>query len=269
MRVTQILWNLLKNAIKFTPKGGVVTVRSGIASEEGADWLTIEVQDTGLGIEPSQAYQIFRPFAQGGRKITRQYGGLGLGLSISSGIAQAHGGAITVASGGVGRGSTFTLTLPCSAPDESRPSAKAAPLRVPWTAGPARAAERKAEHPLRVLLVEDHADTAAVMARLLGRMGYDVVCAATASEAIQVAGKEVKEAGIDLVVSDVGLPDGSGLDMMKQLSTAYGLRGIAISGNGGERDIAKSVAAGFGRHLVKPVDVATLRQAIAAMVKGT
>ena len=114
----------------------------------------------------------------------------------------------------------------------------------------------------RILLVEDHADTANILARLLGRMGHEVISVSTVADALHAAGKEAAGAGIDMVISDVGLPDGSGLDLMRELSSVHGLRGIALSGFGRDSDVEKSHASGFSRHLTKPINVVVLRRAI-------
>ncbi|MBA2433998.1 MAG: response regulator [Verrucomicrobiota bacterium] len=122
--------------------------------------------------------------------------------------------------------------------------------------------------PQRILLVEDHADTAVILTRLLRRMGHDVLHASSIETALKIADREMRAAPITLVMSDLGLPDGSGLDLMRQLSSKHGLRGIALSGFGMDSDLAQSTAAGFSRHLVKPVDIATLRATIAEMTSG-
>jgi CheY-like chemotaxis protein len=125
---------------------------------------------------------------------------------------------------------------------------------------------KTAKRPVRLLLVEDHADTAAILSRLLRRTGYEVVSAATLEAARQMAAAEMAGAGVDLVLSDLGLPDGSGLDLMRELSSQYGLRGIALSGFGMDADIAQSLAAGFSRHLIKPINVGVLRETIAELL---
>jgi PAS domain S-box-containing protein len=257
-RVIQILWNLLKNAVKFTPKGGTVSVRTWLAH---GDRVVFEVGDSGIGIEPAQLPYVFDAFEQGDRRITRQFGGLGLGLAISKAIAESHRGTLVAASEGPGRGATFTLTLPVQAV-EGGPSTPAAAARAPRIAlAPAPLTHRA----LRILLVEDHTDTAAILVRLLRRMGHDVLHAATIGDALQTAEQEMQEAGLDLVVSDLGLPDGSGLDLMRELSTKHGLRGIALSGFGMESDVAQSRAAGFARHFTKPIDIAVIKEAIQEM----
>lgn len=228
--------------------------------------MTVEVEDTGIGIDPAQVERVFDAFEQGDRQITRQFGGIGLGLAISKAIAESHHGTLTAASPGLGRGSTFRLTLPfdgCEEDENSLPSAiGAAPARIsPTSAG-------VTNRPQRILLVEDHADTAAILARLLRRMGHDVLLADTLQGARKLAEREMRLAPIDLVMSDLGLPDGSGLDLMRELSSSYGLRGIALSGFGMDSDLEESRAAGFARHLTKPIDIATLRATLAEMTSG-
>jgi PAS domain S-box-containing protein len=262
-RLTQVLWNLLKNAVKFTPAGGTITIRTRVKSE-GDGRLGITIEDTGIGIEPSSLGRIFDAFEQGNRKITQQFGGLGLGLAISKAIVEAHGGTIEAASAGPGQGSAFTLMLPLKVTDgvpldrvsvaETHPSA---------TEEAGKAASRS--RPLRILLVEDHRDTSAVLVKLLGRNGHKVIHAPSIEKASEIAEQESRSEGLDLVISDLGLPDGSGLDLMRMLSATYGLRGIALSGYGMESDREESSAAGFVCHLTKPVDIAILRKAIAEL----
>lgn len=122
-------------------------------------------------------------------------------------------------------------------------------------------------HGARILLVEDHADTATVLTRMLKRTGYEVHHAATLDDALGLAEQQMKAGGIDLVLSDLSLPDGSGLDLMRSLSDKYGLRGIALSGFGMESDIEQSTAAGFSRHLIKPINIAVIRSTIAELLQ--
>jgi signal transduction histidine kinase/ActR/RegA family two-component response regulator len=260
-RITQILWNLLKNAIKFTPEGGTITIRSRTKPADGI--ATVEIEDTGIGISPAQFDRVFDAFEQGNRQITRQFGGIGLGLAISQAIAESHQGTLSVASEGEGRGSTFRLTLPFDGCDEGEITTAGTPNPVQSSTVPPSG--ERFQRPLRILLVEDHADTAAVLARLLQRMGHDVLAAGDVATALALAKKEMSGAPIDVVVSDLGLPDGSGLDLMRQLSAAYGLRGIALSGFGMDSDFEESTAAGFWRHLVKPIDIGTLRATLVEM----
>jgi signal transduction histidine kinase len=250
-RLTQVFWNLLNNAVKFTPAGGTITVRSRL--DPAAGELALEVADTGMGIEPEVLPRIFDAFQQGEASVHRQFGGLGLGLAISRAIVVMHGGRITAASAGRDRGAAFTVHLPLGLPEGVDDAA--APD------GPAVEEGREAE-PLRILLVEDHPDTAEAMAELLRLQGHRVLVAATVAGALATAEAAARDSGLDLVVSDLGLPDGNGLDVMRELSARYGLRGIALSGYGMEEDVRRSREAGFGRHLTKPVNPQALQTAI-------
>jgi PAS domain S-box-containing protein len=255
IRVIQVLWNLLKNSIKFTPEGGSITVRTRIVSGESGKRYQIEVQDSGLGIESDEMERLFKAFEQGGRDITRAYGGLGLGLAISRGIVESHGGEITAVSLGKGQGSTFTLKFPYNGTVQGSAVGDAPPEPVPGS-------PKMNDRSFRLLLVEDHADTAAVLVRLLRKLGHHVVHAPTVAAALAAATKEFQTGKLDLIISDVGLPDGSGLEMMRQLSADYDVRGIALSGFGMDSDIEQSIAAGFSRHLTKPINVSQLRKTI-------
>lgn len=241
VRVQQILWNLLRNAVKFTPEGGQIIVRS---SNSGGR-LHVTITDTGIGIESNAIDKIFTPFEQADRLITRQFGGLGLGLTISRRLAELHGGTIVAQSEGRGRGASFTLTLPVV----EAPSAVTTPLLKPRAAAGGGG--------LKILLVEDHADTRKSMARLLGRT-HTVRDVGNIEGALKAAENEA----FDLVISDLGLPDGSGLDLMRQLRRQHGLQGICLSGFGMEEDLERSADAGFRHHLTKPVDLARLESVI-------
>ncbi len=265
-RVTQILWNLLKNAIKFTPPEGTITVRSRITARNGAQQLVVELQDTGIGMDQGEAERVFQAFEQGDRNIARQFGGLGLGLAISKAIADSHGGTLQGTSNGKGCGSTFTLTLPCGKSETTQGTPLLSPHESASTI-PAPTSGSVHQRPLRILLVEDHADSAEILARLLRRMGHDVTHADSVSRAVEIAEREMLRGGIDLLISDLGLPDGSGQDLMRILTAKYELKGIALSGYGMDSDLEQSRAAGFGRHLIKPIDVSLLRSAIVELMQ--
>jgi CheY-like chemotaxis protein len=253
-RLEQVFWNLIKNAIKFTPAGGTITVRSrnetpadGLAALSAGPALVIDVTDTGIGIPAENLRHIFRPFEQGDPGITRQFGGLGLGLAISKSLAESHGGSLTASSPGPHQGSTFTVTLPTLR----------APAGVPAEApaGP----EGEARHPpLRILLVEDHADTARLLARILRARGHTVTTAGSVAEAL--AASAGAGAPFDLVISDLGLPDGSGVEVMRRLRSTQPNppRGVAVSGYGTDADKQMTREAGFEAHLTKPIKVADL-----------
>jgi PAS domain S-box-containing protein len=250
-RLTQVFWNLLSNAVKFTPAGGSVRVRTRRAEAPDGSSLIIEISDTGAGIEPELLPRIFDAFEQG----TRRSGGLGLGLAISRAIVELHGGSIDASSEGPGRGATFTVRLPAGLPQDSE-------IHRPVTGLPILELETRSPGALRILLVEDHADTAEAMADLLRLLGHRVTVAGSVAQGLATAEAALQDDGFDLVVSDLGLPDGSGLDMMRELVGRHGLRGIALSGYGMEEDVRKSLEAGFNRHLTKPVNLQALKEAL-------
>ena len=171
--------------------------------------------------------------------------GLGLGMSISKTIVEQHGGTINVASAGADRGATFTVDLAtvvaASAGDVSRPAVRS-----------------NSHHIYRLLLVEDNQATLEVLGRILRKQGHDVVTASTVEAARDFAANQE----FDLVISDIGLPDGNGIDLMNELTRDYGLRGIALSGYGMDEDLARTKNAGFIAHLVKPVDVDRLNRVL-------
>lgn len=257
-RLTQVFWNLLSNAVKFTPAGGIITVRSW--REKDADRLAVEVADTGVGIAPDLLPRIFDAFEQGEPVLSRQATGLGLGLAISKAIVELHGGDLSVHSPGRNQGAVFTVRLPVG----------------PWLSqGHLETTSSQTEHPriedrapLHILLVEDHLDTAEAMAALLQGLGHRITLAANVAEALAAAGdlQDRPDQALDLVVSDIGLPDGSGFDLMRELTRRYGLRGIALSGYGMEEDLRRSKEAGFERHLTKPINLESLQAVIGEVV---
>ena len=238
-RLQQILWNLISNAIKFTPEAGRLAVRTG-NTPEGR--LQVQVIDNGVGIDPEMLPRIFDAFEQGGRDVTKQFGGLGLGLAIAKALVEMHGGTIQASSDGKERGATITVTLPVSV--KVLPEGREHEPRDAATLN------------CSLLLVEDHADTRRTMAKLLTMIGCKVKTAGTVAEAMDAAAAE----RFDLVLSDIGLPDGTGLDLMRRGKAQFGLRGIALSGFGMEEDVAKSLEAGFEAHLTKPVNILVLAE---------
>jgi CheY-like chemotaxis protein len=245
-RIQQVFWNLLNNAIKFTPEHGCITIET---RNREPNRIEISVADTGIGIEADVIPRLFDAFEQGGMTITRRFGGLGLGLAISKAIAEMHGGTLRVASEGRNRGSVFTLDLMTCA---VRTTADL--VALPTT--PARA------RGLRILLAEDHEPTRNVLSRLFTRAGHEVRAAGTVGEALQFA----ESGSFDLLVSDLGLPDASGAELMRQLRARYGLRGIALSGYGMDEDVKASEDAGFALHLTKPVDWSRLEAAVNSLM---
>ena len=242
-RLQQVLWNLLKNAVKFTPAGGRIAIRSSDARDNR---IVIEIQDTGIGIRPEALPKIFNAFEQADRSVTRRFGGLGLGLAICKALMQLHGGAIAAQSAGPDCGATFRLELPtttASKPSGSEDSNGSKPV---------------AHAGISILLVEDHADTAGLMQRLLRHRGYKVRLATSVADALRCA----DSGDFHLLISDIGLPDGNGVDLFRQLRVKRPIKGIALSGFGMEEDIERSRAAGFSEHITKPVDMSQLQAAI-------
>jgi signal transduction histidine kinase len=231
-RLQQIFWNLINNAVKFTPRNGQIIITT---SNDSKGQLHVEIADTGLGIESEALPKIFDAFEQGGRT---QLGGLGLGLAISKTLVEAHKGTITAQSAGRNKGSTFTLVFPTC----EKAEAQIAPAALP------KLSERQ---PLRILLVEDHEDTNRSLTNLLRRRGYHVQSALNFQSAVNLSAQEQ----FDVLVSDLALPDGNGIDLMQKLSSKQPLLGIALTGFGMEDDIRKSYDAGFKHHLVKPIDL--------------
>ncbi|MDI1312266.1 PAS domain S-box protein [Prosthecobacter sp.] len=242
-RLQQVLWNVLKNAIKFTPESGVIQV-STLRRNDG--FCEVRVQDPGIGIPAERLPHVFNAFEQGGTKITRQFGGLGLGLAICKALMELHHGSIRAESAGVGQGATFIIELP------SKTMTTTAKIRL-MSPQPSITLP-----PLKLLLVEDHADTARILSRQLVRAGVTVTQASDVSSAIKLLEQE----SFDLLVSDLGLPDGSGYDIMRRASALRGIPGIAMSGYGMEEDMRRSREAGFSEHLVKPIDLRELITAI-------
>jgi signal transduction histidine kinase/CheY-like chemotaxis protein len=236
----QIVWNLLKNAVKFTAENGEITISS---SNPEPQLLAIAVHDTGIGIEPEVMNRIFDPFEHGERAFQRRYGGLGLGLAISKSLAQAHGGTLIARSEGHDRGSTFILTM----------KTVPAPPRIVKLTSPV-----PESRPLRILLVDDHQDTCVALERLLVRRGHLVAAAHNVRSAMETAARN----SFDLLISDIALPDGTGTELMTYLHAISRIPGIAISGFGMNGDIEKSIDAGFAEHLIKPVKMENLEAAI-------
>src|SRR5436190_4068327 len=244
----QIIWNLLKNAIKFTPKNGEILISSSNPSQ---DVLSISLRDTGIGMEPEVIQRIFDPFEQGNRSFESRFGGLGLGLAISKSLAQAHGGTLTAQSEGRDRGSTFTLSMQTLSPAEA-PSVSSQRTAEAW------------HHGLKILLVDDHEDTCAALEKLLVRRGYLVAAAHNVRSAMEAAAHNK----FDLLISDIALPDGTGMDLMMQLRAISNVPGIAISGFGNNSDIKRSLQAGFSEHLIKPIKLEKLEAAIERAIAG-
>lgn len=240
-RLRQVFWHLLRNAVKFTPEGGQISLRSD--NDDGH--LNVKIADTGIGIPPEILPRVFEPFEQGAKTAAEPMRGLGLGLSVARAIVKLHEGNLTVLSKGKDKGATFTVEL------ATVPEVGQAPP-------PPVVSELRENRPQQILLVDDHQDTLQTVARLLRRWGYAVTTATSVHSALEL----VETENFKLIISDLGLPDGSGLEIMRQVKEHYNLHGIALSGYGTEEDIRKSREAGFTEHLVKPVNFDTLHAVI-------
>lgn len=261
-RFQQVIWNLLRNSVKFTPRGGRVAIRT--SDDQSGERLRIEVTDSGIGIDPSALEKIFLPFEQADPTGDHRFGGMGLGLAIARAIVDLHGGTIKAESAGTDRGATFIVELPGAT--EAPHGVAHSPALFAELASDALPPEPLPEisGPLRLLLVEDHESTLQVLSRLLSRAGHKVVTAGTLTAALAAA----TEGTFDLVISDLGLPDGTGNELMEILRARYSLRGIALSGYGMEEDVTRSRQAGFAAHLTKPVDFRQLQRALHEVINS-
>jgi len=253
-RLQQIFWNLIQNAVKFTPPDGQITLRS---NNPQSSWFRLEVIDSGIGITPDALSKIFDPFEQAGGA---GFGGLGLGLTISKAIVELHGGRIFASSPGAHHGAMFAIELPHVVSGSTE--RKSARMNI---ATPIPSAGQNNTNHLRILLVDDHVDSVRPMQLFLEAMGYQVTTAHTVATALRAATQEE----FDLLVSDIGLPDGSGDDLIRLLQDkGQKLPSIALSGYGTEQDVARSRAAGFQVHLTKPVSPEDLRTTMDKLLAG-
>jgi len=243
-RLQQVFWNLIKNAAKFTNSGGHIVLRS-----ENTDRQTIriQIQDDGRGIEPEMLPRIFDAFQQGNTSTNHGFGGLGLGLAISRMLIDAHEGTLSAASEGTGRGTTFTIELETVPP----PPRKTELASVVLPGAPPRRIRE-------ILLVEDHHDTAEILRRLLEGREYQVRIADSVRSALQATGEQ----HFDLLICDIGLPDGNGLELMRALRKIRPIKGVALTGFGRDDDVQKSRDAGFYAHITKPVNFNQLQAVI-------
>src|SRR6185437_1925014 len=251
-RLQQAFWNILKNAVKFTPEGGTIDIAT-CKDQQGRVQITFT--DTGVGMSESMLRRLFQPFEQ---ETAGRYGGLGLGLAVTRTLLEVQQGTIEARSDGSGKGASFIITLPC--------------VNQPKVAMPASPVIRGSEcHPMdggyRVLLVEDHADTARVLARLLGNNGHTV----TISDSIADALAALKGDAFDILISDIGLPDGTGIDLIRTVrqKLCINIPAVALTGFGMDEDVSRTRQAGFDEHLTKPINFARLVETIRRVGSAT
>src|SRR5438477_1590517 len=238
VRIQQVFWNLINNAAKFTGPAGQIEIQTRNDEDEH---FIFEITDTGIGIEPARRQTLFNAFEQGEPSVTKQFGGLGLGLTIAKNLLDLHHGQISVHSQGRSYGATFIVTLdaiPAGTVESVEPE------------DPHRSHKR-----LRILVVEDHGDTRQTLARLLSHFGHQIAVA----DSVESALRTFRSQQFDAIVSDIGLPDGTGYEIIKQAKQRYPVKAIALTGFGMDADLRRSKAAGFDFHLTKPVDFAELR----------
>jgi signal transduction histidine kinase/ActR/RegA family two-component response regulator len=270
VRLQQVFWNVLKNAVKFTDANGRITAMTRSSPETGM--ITIIIADTGIGMTEAEIGRAFEAFSQGDHGADggrHRFGGLGLGLAITRTLMEFHGGTISATSAGRDKGSTFVMELPLQKVPkvvtelgrvaDGEPAATSRGEAASARVNGASEETRKT----RVLVVEDHAATRTTLSHLLTRRRFDVVTAATLTEARTATATR----HFDLIVSDIGLPDGSGYTLMSELRAKYPeLPGVALSGYGMEEDVIRSQTAGFNAHLTKPIDVKALDEVIAKLL---
>ena len=247
-RIEQVIWNLLKNAVKFTPENGTVAVATRNDEENR---IIVEVKDSGVGIPRDLLSTIFNRFEQGNATGKHRFGGLGLGLSISEAIVAAHEGEIRAESEGEGKGATFSFSLDT--------------IEKPDVPCQQRCDDSRPVESLNILLVEDHESTRLVISRMLSRMNHVVTDVGT----LEAARDSFASGVIDLVISDLGLPDGNGLDLMREIRADSNVPAIALSGFGMPEDVQRIKDVGFTSHLIKPVKVDKLISMIGDICDST
>ncbi|MDE3084862.1 MAG: response regulator, partial [Verrucomicrobiota bacterium] len=262
VRLQQVFWNVLKNAVKFTPAEGKIEVKIEPVPESGE--VRVQIADSGIGLTDGEHQRIFNAFAQGEHaedNSAHKFGGLGLGLTISRALVEMHSGRIRAESAGRNLGTTLTIELPLAVslplPDEiilsdmdvSPPAGRNGDVAATASTGIRG----------RILIVEDHMPTLATLKGLLLRRRFEVLSACTLIEARSL----IADQSFDLLISDIGLPDGSGYALMTDLQILRpGLPSIALSGYGMAEDVSRSRNAGFSEHLTKPISSAALDRAI-------
>ena len=261
-RLQQIVWNLVSNAIKFTPPGGSVTLSAQRSDSE----VVLSVSDTGTGIAADFLPHVFERFRQAESNEARSHGGLGLGLAIVRQLVELHGGKAEAASPGLGRGSTFSVRLPLHSAAAAVPSDAPETLPLPLTPAPDEGDDVDLSG-TRILVVDDEADGREMLIRMLESRGAEVRAAASADEALAAVNEDLP----DLLISDIGMPRVDGYELIRRIRamespTRRDLPAIALTAFARGEDAAKARRAGYGVHLPKPVEPSRLFSTIAAVL---
>lgn len=245
-RITQVIGNLLHNAGKFTRDNDLVTVT--VSTDTNSNEAVITVQDTGRGIDSDDLKNLFEPFRQVDKTLDRSNGGLGLGLAIVKGMVELHGGRVEAFSEGIGKGTKFTIRLPLPKENVTMQEFSEKP-------------DDKSNKSLKILIIDDNKDLAEIICELIAFLGYETECAHNGADGIAKA----RELQPDVIICDIGLPDMSGYEVAKMIRKDAEFKDtflIAFSGYAQSEDIEKSKAAGFDRHLAKPVSLETLQMVL-------
>jgi PAS domain S-box-containing protein len=240
LRLEQIVWNLLNNAVKFTPAGGTVTVRLGSEANQGV----LSVEDTGEGIDPAFIPHVFEMFRQADATNSRRHGGLGIGLALVQQLVQLHDGTVAVASQGHGQGAQFTIKLPLSRESKQSPSNT-------------QQSDGDALSQMRILIVDDSVDTVDMLSRLFEMDGAIVNTARSGAEALKIVGNEQ----FDVILSDISMPGMDGFELLRMLRELPAVKDtpiLALTGFGRAEDVARAKAEGFFSHVTKPIDLGQL-----------
>ena len=263
-RLQQVVWNLLVNAVKFTPEEGHISIRL----ERAGGQACIRVSDSGIGIRPDFIQYVFDRFRQADSSTTRLHGGLGLGLAIVRHLVELHGGTVRAESAGEGEGSVFTVILPIAPPRAMHP-AEPLPERAGEDGDAADPGEAQEIRGLRILLVDDERDAREMLHSVLEQLGARVRMTASAEEALE----ELLREGADVLIADIGMPEMDGYELIRRIRALDGelrdLPAIALTAYAGEADRRKALDAGYQLHLAKPVEPHQLAVAVARVASPT
>jgi len=263
-RLQQVLWNLLSNAVKFTPKGGKIQV----VLERVNSHVEVVIEDTGIGIRADFLAYVFDRFRQGDATTTRRYGGLGLGLSIVRTLVELHGGSVRVKSAGENQGSTFIVALPISQVRSDDPAQELTTAAA--STDPLVTIQLPRLDGAKVLIVDDDQDGCTMLARILEERGAHTTCTGSAREALD----RLRQERFDILLSDIGMPDVDGYELLKRVRVLDASRpapipAIAITAYARAEDRQRSLLAGYNMHLSKPIEAAELVAAMAGLLRLT